>query len=176
MAIIVNGSNKGNFVANNKQLQKIYANGVLVWENWVEKSGQMANLSTSSNSDWFTTSHATFSKPIIPKQVYCYFSYDYYSYESSSSTSYGGGFNYVCKDGTKSGSSGAPSAGVGGNGVAGRPSSSTQSNTTTFTNAQIEWFKNHGGIVECWYNGGGGTAHGTQSCGGYINGYLQKGS
>ena len=34
MAIVVNGSNKGNFIANNKQLQKIYANGVLVWENW----------------------------------------------------------------------------------------------------------------------------------------------
>lgn len=34
MAIVINGSNKGNFIANNKQLQKVYANGVLVWENW----------------------------------------------------------------------------------------------------------------------------------------------
>ena len=34
MAIVVNGSNKGNFIAKNKQLQKVYANGVLVWENW----------------------------------------------------------------------------------------------------------------------------------------------
>lgn len=34
MSIVVNGSNKGNFIANNKQLQKVYANGVLVWENW----------------------------------------------------------------------------------------------------------------------------------------------
>lgn len=34
MAIVINGSNKGNFIANNKQLQKIYANRVLVWENW----------------------------------------------------------------------------------------------------------------------------------------------
>lgn len=34
MSIVVNSNSKGNFIANNKQLQKIYANGVLVWENW----------------------------------------------------------------------------------------------------------------------------------------------
>ena len=34
MAIVVNNSVKSNFIANNKQLDKVYANGVLVWENW----------------------------------------------------------------------------------------------------------------------------------------------
>lgn len=43
MSIVVNGSNKGNFIANNKQLQKIYANGVLVWENWKYTTGEIGS-------------------------------------------------------------------------------------------------------------------------------------
>ena len=139
--------------------------------NWIYNSGTTADLSTSSGSDWFETNKYTPSSPIIPKTVYCYFSYNYYSKDDGSrDTSCGGGLLYTCADGTGSGTSGAPGAGVG-TYVAGRPSSGTYSKTTTFTDTEIAWFKQHGGLTQIWYNGGGGTTHGTQSCGGHITGY-----
>lgn len=54
MTIVVNGNSKGNFIANNKQLQKVYANGVLVWENWKpwsdSKDGRWENYPSSPKS------------------------------------------------------------------------------------------------------------------------------
>lgn len=157
-------------------LTKVIANGEVLWEkvNWVSKTGRIAELSTSSNDDWFTTSRVTFSKPIIPKSVYCYFNYDYYSYNDYVSTSCGGGFCYTCADGTTNDATDAVYINNGSPGGTGRPSSGKFERTNTLTDTQIEWFKKHGGIVECWYNAGGGTAHGTQSCGGYIQDYWEK--
>lgn len=176
MPIYANNNSIANCMVGNNQVTKIVFNNQMVWENWVEKTGKIGSASTSSSSDWFSTSKCTFDKPIVPKQVYCYFTYNYYKTdESGTSTSGGGGFNYTCKDGASSSTSDAPYASVGTD-VFGRPSSGTASKTTAFTDTQIEWFKKHGGIVQCWYNGGGGSYHGTQSCGGYINGYLQKGN
>lgn len=141
---------------------------------WYYNSGTIANLSKSSNSDWFETDKYTPSSPIVPEKVYCYFSYNYYSKDDgSNNTSCGGGLLYTCADGTSSGTSGAPSAGAGIS-IAGRPSSGTASKTTTFTSSEITWLKQHGGLTQIWYNGGGGTTHGTQSCGGYIQGYWER--
>ena len=176
MPIYTNNKAMSNCKIGDKQVSKVMVGDTVVWENWVEKTGKTGQKSTSSSSNWFETDKYVFDKPIIPKQVYCYFTYNYYKTdESGTSVSCNGSFIYTCKDGTDNTAKGAPTATIGISGV-GRPSSGTAGKTTTFTDEQIEWFKKHGGIIQCWYNGGGGSWHGTQSCGGYINGYLQKGS
>lgn len=176
MSIVVDGKYMYDCLFGTKQVGKIVNfEGVIIWQNWVSKTGRIASLNISSNLDWFETEHLKFDRPIIPKTVYCYFSYNYQAHDDWKDTSGGGDFEWICKDGATRKTKGAPNASIG-KGVFGRPSSGTQGGTTTFTDEQIKWFKNHGGIVECWYSAGGGAYHGTQSCGGYINGYLQKGS
>lgn len=175
MALYFNGNSPDAVVYNNNSCDKVVYNGVTVWEAWKYKTGKIAEKSTSSNDDWFETSKCKFDSPIIPVNVYCYFKYDYYKPDESTSTSCGGGMLYTCSDGANQDTSGAPHFGAGIS-VVGRPSSGTSSKTTTVEGTAIEWFKTHGGIIECWWNGGGGTAHGTQSCGGYIQDYYQKGN
>lgn len=178
MALYFNGNSPDAVVYNGNNCDKVVYNGVTVWEAWKYKSGkiEIAELSTSSSADWFNTNTYTFSTPIIPINVYCWFSYNYGTDEEhQGSTSCGGGMSYTCADGTTSAASGAPQFGVGIS-VTGRPSSGTSSKTTTCGDDAVAWFKTHGGIVSCTYGAGGGGCHGTQSCGSYIQNYYQKGN
>lgn len=157
-----------------KQVKKILYMDNIVWEEWVMVDDQIAPLTTTSNDDWFSTSKAVLKEPIIPLKIYLYFDYDYHAVENSVSTSGGLFLYYLCADGTSNGSSNALTFGSGL--TFGRPSSGKTEKMITLSQDEINWLKSHGGIVQLNYGAGGGSHHGTQGCGGYIDGYLKRGS
>ena len=59
---------------NNTPLDKVTFNGVTVWENWVEKTGNIS-VPSRSGSGWGSSSWKDLGKEIIPLQVRLYFSW-----------------------------------------------------------------------------------------------------
>ena len=72
--IIFNDIQQDSIIYNNIELDKVYFNNILVFENWVEKTGDIS-IPSRSGTGWGSSSWKDIGKEIIPLQVRLYFSW-----------------------------------------------------------------------------------------------------
>jgi hypothetical protein len=88
MAINLNGTNIENVLFDGQQLDKVTFDGVVVWENWKEKTGDLnTTTSNQSNGGWNTSSWTDLGKEIIPLEGDIYFKWSMSNGQYSTSCS-----------------------------------------------------------------------------------------